>query len=39
MTGAAVAYGSACDAAAAQNCDLEQALESHFDNPTLKKAS
>jgi hypothetical protein len=38
MTGAAVAYGSACDASAAQNFDLEQAFEINFDNPKLKKA-
>jgi hypothetical protein len=38
MTAAAVAYGSACDASAAQNCDLEQAFEINFDNPKLKNA-
>jgi hypothetical protein len=38
MTGVAVAYGSVCDASAAQNCDLEQAFEVSFDSPKLKKA-
>jgi hypothetical protein len=38
MTGAAVAYGSFCDASAAQNFDLDQAFEVSFDNPKLKKA-
>jgi hypothetical protein len=38
MTGAAVAYGSICDASAAQNFDLDQAFEVSFDNPKLKKA-
>ena len=38
MSGVAVAYGSVCDAYAAQNFDLEQAFEVSFDNPKLKKA-
>jgi hypothetical protein len=38
MTGAAVAYGSTCDASASQNCDLEQEFQISFDNPKLKKA-
>jgi hypothetical protein len=38
MSGAAVAYGSICDASAAQNFDLDQAFEVSFDNPKLKKA-
>jgi hypothetical protein len=38
MTGAAVAYGSVCDAYASQNFDFEQAFEVSFDNPKLKKA-
>jgi hypothetical protein len=38
MTGAAVAYGSFCDASAAQEFDLDQALEINFDNPKVKKA-
>jgi hypothetical protein len=38
MSGAAVAYGSVCDASAAQNFDLDQAFEVSFDNPKLKKA-
>jgi hypothetical protein len=38
MTGAAVAYGSICDAYASQNCDLEQEFEVSFDNPKLRKA-
>jgi hypothetical protein len=38
MTGAAVAYGSICDASAAQNFDLNQDFEINFDNLKLKKA-
>src|SRR5262245_8128638 len=38
MSGVAVAYGSVCDASAAQNFDLDQAFEVSFDNPKLKKA-
>ena len=38
MTGAAVAYGSVCDASAAQNFDLNQEFEINFDNPKLKRA-
>jgi hypothetical protein len=38
MTGVAVAYGSVCDASAAQNFDFEQAFEVNFDNPKVKKA-
>jgi hypothetical protein len=38
MTGAAVAYGSICNASAAQQFDFEQAFEVSFDNPKLKKA-
>jgi hypothetical protein len=38
MSGAAVAYGSVCDASASQNFDFDQAFEVSFDNPKLKKA-
>jgi hypothetical protein len=38
MTGVSVAYGSVCDASAAQSFDFEQAFEVSFDNPKLKKA-
>jgi hypothetical protein len=38
MSGAAVAYGSVCDAYASHHFDFEQAFEVSFDNPKLKKA-
>ena len=38
MTGAAVAYGSVCDAYASQKFDFEQAFDVSFDNPKRKKA-
>lgn len=38
MTGGAVAYGSFCDASAAQLFDLDQALEIQFDPSKIKRA-